>query len=202
MDRPPIARERAGAVALLEHPAQLDQVEGLPAVAVRPVGVEADPAAFRQDDEQVAAGGELGHVGRAGPATVRVAAAVQQVEHRPSAVRLGRVPGREQQAHTQAVRPRAGEEMVRSCMRSVSAVSDVTAGCAGGGVAAGPLDGAGAAAETPAEAPWPQDRGYRRCEGEPAAHGPHRGQRVAEVRTCPASAVPDTDSRVAIREPP
>jgi hypothetical protein len=70
-------------VALLENPSQLDQVEGLPLVAGDPVRVEADPAAFRQHHEQVAARGELDHVGGAGPATVRVTAAVQQVEHRP-----------------------------------------------------------------------------------------------------------------------
>ena len=76
---------------------QLPQVERLPSRPVEPVAVEADVAALGHHHQHVAQRRHVLDVGLASPAVVGVAAAVQQVEHRPAPVTvLGPARGRQQ----------------------------------------------------------------------------------------------------------
>src|SRR5215207_8067565 len=112
------ARDRAlpaGAVVALEQLPQLGQVERLPRRAVAaPVGVEPDRAPLRHDDEHVAQRPHLLDVRRARPALVGVAAAVQEIQHRPAARSAVGLPAvrREQPDHRRrAQRGRADVEV-------------------------------------------------------------------------------------------
>ena len=105
-DRPP----PAGAEVALEQAAQLAQVERLPRrrpapAAVAPVGVEptAPPSGSTTSTSRSAA--EVGDVGRARPAVVGVAAAVQQPEHGPVPSRVRRPSARGEQAHLRGAAP-------------------------------------------------------------------------------------------------
>jgi hypothetical protein len=76
------------AIAAFQQPPQLTQVERLPRrraanTVVPPVAVKPDRAGLGHDDQHVAQPAQFLDIGLPRPAVIGVAAAVQQIEHRP-----------------------------------------------------------------------------------------------------------------------
>jgi hypothetical protein len=98
----------AGPIPTGQKLRQLFGVEPLPARAVQPAGVEADPSAIRHHHQYVAGRAELFDVGGAGPAEVAVAAPVEQVQRRPACFGTVTIVRRQQQPHGGASAQRGG----------------------------------------------------------------------------------------------
>jgi hypothetical protein len=98
--RPSTARRPPGARRLRSRApaaAQLPEMERLPGrraagAVVPPVAVPPERARLGHDDQHLAGPAQLLDVGLAGPAVIGVAAAVQQVEHRPVVAAVALLP--------------------------------------------------------------------------------------------------------------
>src|SRR5215207_7972364 len=112
-------------------------MKGLPGGPGAPVRVEAGGAAVGHDDQQVKISRPFLDTGGAGPGFVRVAAAVQEVQHRPTLAFGGlELAGRSSRTFTS--RPTGGESIVRSQMRPLTcSLATIRGGCASGVAEAG-----------------------------------------------------------------